>query len=177
MNNSAQATPRKIGTAMLVIAWGIVLILLSAAFQEWLDEKGNPNQTPDSRVNDLGIKEVELIRNRYNAYVSSGTINGKPVVFIVDTGATDVVVPMRLANKLGLRKGPAATAITANGSVTTYATRLEKLTVGNIQLDNISASINPGMTGNEVLLGMSALKNIEFSQRGNRMILKQFPSP
>jgi aspartyl protease family protein len=176
MSNPAEATPKKIGTSMLIIAWVIVFIMLSVAFQEWQEKKENPNQAPYSQLGDSGIREVELIRNSYNAYITNGTINDRTVTFLLDTGATDVVIPEGLAKKMKLKRGRPGIAITANGRVTTFATRIDTLSVGNIVLTDIPASINPGMTGNAVLLGMSALKNIEFSQRGNKMILRQYPS-
>ncbi len=160
---------------MLVIAWLILLIMLSLAFKDWQDKQENPNQTPSSSVDERGIKEVALLRNRFNHYVSKGTINGLSVVFLLDTGATDVVIPTALAKRIGLKRGLSGSAITANGRVTTYATRLQELSLGSIQLFNVAASINPGMEGNSVLLGMSALKQIEFRQEGEYLILRQTP--
>jgi len=114
-----------------------------------------------------------LQRNRFNHYVASGLINNTPVVFLLDTGATDVAVPAGLAERLGLKAGVARNAITANGIVQVYDTRIESLQLGSIQLENVRASINPGMSGNEILLGMSALKDLEFSQSGSTLTLKQ----
>jgi aspartyl protease family protein len=45
--------------------------------------------------------------------------------------------------------------------------------IGDIKLTNVSAHINPSMDFDEILLGMSALKQIEFTQRGDTLILRQ----
>ena len=51
-------------------------------------------------------------------------------------------------------------------------TEINKLSIGQITLYNVDANINPGMQSGHVLLGMSALKQLEFTQRGNTLILR-----
>ena len=48
--------------------------------------------------------------------------------------------------------------------------------MGDIELRDVQAGIAPGMGIEEVLLGMSFLKHIEFTQRGNTLILRQYPT-
>ena len=62
---------------------------------------------------------------------------------------------------------------TANGAAISYAAQLDSVSVGDIIMHNVSAGISPGFKGNEILLGMSFLKHIEFTQRGNTLILRQ----
>jgi len=58
--------------------------------------------------------------------------------------------------------------------VRTYSTRIDRLEMGNIVLLNVAADINPGMNGmNGLLLGMSALSQIEFTQRDGQLFLTQ----
>lgn len=117
-----------------------------------------------------------LERNRQGHYVVSGTINHIAVTFLLDTGATDVAIPAAVATAAGLEPGLAGRASTANGLVTVYATRIAELQIGNIILNNIDASITPSMSGNTILLGMSALREIEFTQRGTTLTLRQLPA-
>jgi aspartyl protease family protein len=56
--------------------------------------------------------------------------------------------------------------------VTTRITRVETLAFGPFEIHSVPASLNPGMRGNQVLLGMSVLKHLEFTQRGDRLILR-----
>ncbi|MBX2807583.1 MAG: retroviral-like aspartic protease family protein [Cellvibrionaceae bacterium] len=158
---------------MTVIAWILALILLTWLFGLWENLQFNPNPTPKSLQEEKMI-QVTLLRNRYNHYVTTGTINAHKAVFLLDTGATDVVIPADIAQQLNLRKGRRQTAITANGRVDVYATTIDELRIGAIRLKNVSASINPGMTDQAILLGMSALKDIEFTQRGDELTLKQY---
>ncbi len=164
----------RLGKSMLWVAWALILLLLVGVFQQWLNKLENPNQQPTSHLLADGVKEVMLQRNRYNQYISSGTINGHTVQFLVDTGATEVALDAKLAHKLGLRKGLQGHATTASGVVTTYATRLDTLSIGEIQLHDIKASIMPNMPMESVLLGMSALNDLEFTQRGDQLILRQY---
>ena len=122
-----------------------------------------------------GIREVVLERNRQGHYVANGEINGIPVTFLLDTGATDVAIPAEIALDANLVSGLAQQASTANGVVTVYSTRINELTLGNIVLYNIEASITPSMLGGIILLGMSALQQIEFTQRGATLTLRQLP--
>ena len=62
----------------------------------------------------------------------------------------------------------------ANGIGTGYATRLDSVRVGEIELRNVSAGVTPGLVTEEILLGMSFLKHIEFTQRGDKLILRQY---
>ena len=169
-----QDAPAKMGRGMMTIAWIIALGLLTLYFTHWQEKQYNPN----GRVEGLaqsGVNEVRLQRNRQHHYVATGLINETPVTFLVDTGATHVAVPAHISDKLGLKRGAPGLSITANGTVQTYSTVIDKLQLGTIVLDDVRASINPGMQQNEILLGMSALKNVEFSSRDGVLTLRQYP--
>jgi len=176
MDNSQQPAPgKKLGKGMWIATWIAGLLLLAMFFAD--QEKGwiNPNQTPEFRTTQAGTHEVILQRNRQGHYIVSGNINGKGADFLLDTGATDVVVSGNIAKIYGLKRGHSSIASTANGNVTVYATRIDQLTVGNITLYQVPASINPGMD-DLILLGMSALKQVEFIQRGDTLTLKHYPN-
>ena len=111
--------------------------------------------------------------NRSGHYLANGKINGHPVVFLLDTGATDVALPEKLANRIGLEKGYESRAQTANGITKSYLTLLRDVSLGDIRLHGIRASILPGMKGNQVLLGMSFLKQLEMRQKGDTLTLVQ----
>jgi len=83
-------------------------------------------------------------------------------------------VPTKLAEKLSLTKGMERQYNTANGVILAHSTVLDSVSIGPIIVSNVRASISPGLGGDEVLLGMSVLKRIEFTQRGDTLILKPF---
>ena len=173
---SADTTEQKrLGTTMQVLAWVVLMALLAAWFNDVLERRHNPNRVLETRYAEDGVREVVLQRNRFGHYVTSGKINGEPVVFMLDTGATGVAIPEDIARQLNLQRGRAYRTQTANGVAISYATSLDRVSVGEIALGNVSAGIVPGLQTSEILLGMSFLKHIEFTQRGDQLILRQFP--
>ncbi|HWV11220.1 MAG TPA: TIGR02281 family clan AA aspartic protease [Pseudomonas sp.] len=168
-----QQTPgRRAGRVMLVLAWGAGLLLATRFFGDWEDGQRNPNREPVS-VHGSGYVEVRLASSRQGHYLVDGQINGAPVTFLLDTGATQVAVPTAVASRLNLQAGAPMVISTANGRATAHRTRLDTLQFGDIVLHDVAALIAPGMDGDEVLLGMSALKQLEFTQRDGTLLLRQ----
>lgn len=170
-DQSEPASSSKLGKWMLAFAWLAGLGLLTLLFDDQLAQQFNPNRDPISSVSQSGA-EVKLKRNRQGHYVSGGEINGQPVIFLLDTGATDVSIPYHLADSLGLQPGRKYPVRTANGLVRVSQTTIRSLGLGDIRLSDVEANLNPGMQDNEILLGMSALKQLEFTQKGEWLILR-----
>lgn len=155
---------------MLFIAWALIMGGLYWYFSEREAQDNNPNT---ARVLSAQAGEVRLLRNRAGHYVAEGEINGRTVTFLLDTGATSVALPLTLGRELGLKRGAAITLMTANGPATGYETRLARVKLGVIELDDVAAVMSDGLSADAVLLGMSFLKRIEFTQRGDELILRQ----
>ena len=167
---------RKIGLGMITVAWLMLFLMAGIAIEEWLQQRQNPNRQPDSFLGESGERRVILRANRAHQYLSRAQINGHTVTLLVDTGATDVVLPETLAQRLQLPVGASAYAITANGRVRIQRTTLEEIRLGSIVLRHVKASINPGMADDTpVLLGMSALSAIELRQQNGELHLIQRP--
>jgi len=157
---------------MLLVAWILALAILAVLFQRLMDAQHNPNRHPALGFDETGRAQVVLQRNRAGHYVTAGQINGQPVVFLIDTGATDVALPLPLARRLGLPLGEPRIARTANGNVRTWPTRLDSVDVGGLSARDVRASVLPNMPGEEVLLGMSYLKRFELIQRDGTLTLR-----
>ncbi len=160
---------------MLIASFVLGLGLLTVFFDSMLGRRENPNQNPVSQIGSDGSVVVELQRNRQGHYVVNGEVEGEPAIFLLDTGATDVVLPEELAQSAGLERGFPTRATTANGELVVYSALISQLQIGEILLTDVRASINPAMHGNVVLLGMSALRHIEFTQRGDLLTLRYVP--
>lgn len=163
---------QKAGRIMFMLAFAVSLFMLTQFFDNVLDDQRNPNQQILS-VNNNGVVDVVLDRNRYGHYVATGTINGEPVEFLVDTGATDIAIPAGLAQRLNLKRGIEFDVMTANGITSAYRTRLDRITLGDIELRNVRASINPSMDDMEILLGMSFLGQLELIQKNDQLTVRQ----
>ncbi|MGE8152294.1 retropepsin-like aspartic protease family protein [Pseudomonas vancouverensis] len=169
----SQQTPgQRIGRVFMVLAWCAALFLATRFFAQWEARQQNPNVVVSSEQGD-GFVEVKLASNVQGHFVASGQINGQPVNFMLDTGATDVSIPADLAKRLKLEEGFGVTLSTANGLSEGYRTRIERLQLGDIVLHDVRALVAPGLHGDQVLLGMSALNKLEFTQRGGTMLLRQ----
>ena len=105
-------------------------------------------------------------------FVAEGTINGKSIRFLVDTGATTVAVPGYEAQRLGIDylKGERAFSRTAGGLVEVFRVRFDSVKVGDIELANIEGIVIEN--GLEItLLGMSFLNRVEMQRAGQTMML------
>ena len=158
---------------MMVLSWIAAIGLMTLLFTNVLDHKRNPNQNLSTKVLENGSKEVVLLGSAHGHYVASGKINYQPVVFLVDTGASFVSIPEQVAQRVGLKKEHPITASTANGKITVYTTLLEQISIGDITLYNVKADINPNMEGEEILLGMSFLRNLSVTHEDGKLTIRQ----
>lgn len=160
------------GIVMFLLALGIVVAGLTFYFEEHLGFIQNPNQSVSGEIAG-DVREVMLKRNPAGHYVATGMINSSPVVFMLDTGATNVSIPKPVADRIGLTPGTRMRAITANGTIEVRSTRLDTVELGVIKLRDVQGSINPGMGGEQILLGMAFLRDLELVQRGDTLLLRQ----
>ncbi|MBA1199332.1 TIGR02281 family clan AA aspartic protease [Pseudomonas plecoglossicida] len=168
----SQPAGKRAGRVLMILAWAAAMFLTTRFFGVWEDQQRNPNAQPESAHGD-GFIEVRLLSNGQGHFVADGAINGQTVHFMLDTGATDVAIPESLAKGLELQRGAPVLVSTANGRTEGYRTRLDSLQLGDIRLQGVRALVVPGLDGTTVLLGMSALKQLEFTQRGGSMLLRQ----
>ncbi len=158
---------------MVTAAFVLALALLTLLFARQLERQRNPNVRPAGVTGADGVVEVRLAANRDGHYLATGSLNGVEVVYLLDTGATTIAVPGIVADRAGLRRGQALTVSTAAGPSRAYYTRIDTAELGGIRLDRLVAVIIPSMDGEQVLLGMNFLGALDFSQRGDTLILRQ----
>jgi aspartyl protease family protein len=161
---------RKMGRIMAILAAFTLLGLLWLFFEARLQDRHNPNRRLE--VMPGSARELVVQRNRLGHYLIPGTINGQAVTFLLDTGATQVSIPLSLASHADLEPGAPSKVQTANGTITVYQTQVTILGMGPFLIRNVPANLNPGMEGDKVLLGMSVLKHLEFTQRGDTLVLR-----
>lgn len=168
---SDQDGPRKgLAKSFFYLSWICLLGVLYLVFGNVLESRYNPNKDLNSRQQ--AGKPVVLTRNKQGHYVAPGLINQQPVIFLLDTGATNVSVPASVAGKIGLQGQAWGKVQTANGTIDIQVTTLDSISLGSITQTGVRANINPYMDDNTVLLGMSFLRHLELTQRGNTLTLK-----
>lgn len=119
------------------------------------------NEIEPSEV--IGVGTVDLLQTRDGHYFSSGTINGTPAVFMIDTGATLVSISTELASRSGIQNCIPHTAITGNGKVNACKATASELAFGRFKLKDVEVMVMPNMPGN-ALLGMNVLRNFHIEQ-------------
>ena len=109
-------------------------------------------------------------------FTTLGSINGKAVQFVVDTGASMVTLSQADAERIGLnyRNGQRGMAQTANGVVPVVKTSLGVVRIGDVQVYNVEAMIIPAQM-NTVLLGNSFLTRFQMKRENDRMTLDRRP--
>ena len=118
---------------------------------------------------------LEITAGAHGHFVLEAEIDGTPVRFLVDTGASDVVLSPRDAERLGFKLESLSFSKsyrTANGTVRGAPVRLARVRVGPIVLEDVHASVN-GAEMQRSLLGMSFLSRLGgYEVRGDRLILR-----
>jgi aspartyl protease family protein len=167
---SLQTNPRT-GRRFAWLAVAGLMLGLTAFYQAMMHGSGGLVES----VGQGGNAMIVLERDRSGHYRAEGTINGHAVNFLVDTGATDVAVSERSARTLGLDFGPRTTVMTAAGPAPAWKTRIDRVTVGSLERENVRATITPGL-GSEALLGMSFLRHYDIRQQGDRLVIESATS-
>lgn len=143
-----------------------IWLVLAGALFYFFSTKLHPNTAETLSTG----SEVRLERDLSGHYRAEAFINGVKATVLVDTGATDVAISQKLANKLGIQSNAATRTQTANGEAVAYMTRLASVRLGGIEATNVAAIIAPDL-GEDILLGMSFLNRMDVRlYKGNMTI-------
>lgn len=117
---------------------------------------------------------VRIASSRGGHYVAPGRINGMPVEFLVDTGATSIAMNFREAERLGIdyRAGKPIQVSTANGVAQAFAVVLNSVSVGDIELNQVSAAISTTDFPQVILLGNSYLGKVDMRVDNGVLLLQ-----
>lgn len=167
-------TAAKQALAWVAIGFGLVLLY---SFRDELgmvrDRVAAEVLPHEGAVGSTG--EVVFRRGDDRHFHVEAVVDGVPLRFMVDTGASDVVLSPRDARRIGIAPGSLTfnrIYSTANGRVTGAPVRLAELRVGPIRLRDLRASVN-GADMAQSLLGMSFLDRLGgYEVRGDRLILR-----
>ncbi len=124
---------------------------------------------------DAGDDSVSLWAGPGGFFYADGTINGYPVHFLIDTGANTVAISGDLARRIGLDHAglKQELATTAGGLSPVVPITLDRVSVGDITLNDVAAGIMPGQHPETPLLGLSFLGKLDMSRIGDEMHLKR----
>ena len=155
----------KWGPFGIVVFWMVVMGLLYVTMNHYL----KPKPLVVSASGDLVIS-----RARDGHFYAPGAVTGKPVSFLVDTGASLVTVSEQFAREAGLSGGVATVFKTANGDMPGRIVTDVPVTLGPIDVSGVRVAV--GFVGHEVgdaLLGQSFLAKFEILLQKDQMTLRK----
>ncbi|MCG3185670.1 MAG: hypothetical protein IOMNBAOH_00180 [Rhodocyclaceae bacterium] len=121
-----------------------------------------------------GGRVVTLSADGRGHFVTEGAINGTPVRFMVDTGATLIALGATDARRIGVDLSQAQQGIaqTANGMTPIWRVKLGTVKIGSVMLRDVDAAVHAGELP-VALLGMSFLNRMDMRREGGTMTLRQ----
>jgi len=158
------------------------LLLISADSRQAVIEVDGKRQTyplgahVSTQYTQPEVITAKIWRDQSGSYTTVGSINGRTVDFLVDTGATAVAMDTLDAKRLGIQyklEGDHIYVGTANGRAPAYAVTLDRVQVGDITLHQVAAYVIDGAGSGRVLLGMSFLNRVKMEDQGSVLMLHQ----
>jgi aspartyl protease family protein len=157
-------SPTKTGLIPMMLFWFVVMGLLYLGMAHYL----KPRQ-----VHVLANGDLVINRSHDGHFYTTGTINGREAIFMVDTGASLVSVSEKFAQKASIRGGVPTTFKTANGDRSGRVVNDVAVTLGPVTLSNVRVGV--GISGgdeNDALLGQSFLSKFDININKNQMVLR-----
>lgn len=164
-NNTARPANLKRGSAAIAVFWLVVMGLLYAGMAHYL----KPRAVSISASGDLVIP-----RARDGHFYAAGLVNGKPVNFMVDTGASLVTVSEKFSRTADISAGVPTVFKTANGDLRGRIVSDVPVALGPVSVSGVRIGVGlVGDNANNALLGQSFLSKFEIVLSKEQMILRQ----
>ncbi|WP_366883144.1 TIGR02281 family clan AA aspartic protease [Hydrogenophaga sp.] len=128
-----------------------------------------------ARTDDAGAQQrIVLTADAQGHFMPPGQINGRAVQFLVDTGASLVILSASDAQRINLnyQNGRKVSVSTANGNVTGYQVKLDSVRVGEAQVYGVDAIVLPQPMA-FVLLGNSFLTRFQMQRHNDQLTLQR----
>lgn len=154
----AAAPPSR--TFKIVTVWLLLGTAVFVAFQMWLAREAQAKFSMADGV-------ITLERGRDGHYRWPGRVDGTPVVFLVDTGATSTTIPAAVAERAGLEAQGSFRSNTAGGVVTGRLSVADIELQGGVQAQRLRIGVLPELS--TPLLGMDVLSKMRITQDGQSM--------
>lgn len=165
-------------------AWAVIALALTALYVFRYDVQDFGSQltaglipgSPISRVDDEGRVRVTLVRDPSGHFEADARVNRASVRFVVDTGASTIVLSARDARRVGLDPDELRYDVstrTANGIGRAARVRLDELRIGGLLRRDIAALVAPPGSLSISLLGQNFLESLHsYEKRGDRLTLR-----
>jgi aspartyl protease family protein len=171
-------------TARQAAVWAAILLGIVASYQYRFELQdfasrltaGLVPSRPQTAMGAAGTIEVTVLKSNNGHFEADGSVNGKGVSFLVDTGASSVVLSYQDAKNAGLDMGAlsfTSPISTANGDAFAANVRLVEIGIGEITRRNVRAMVAEDGKLNQSLLGMTFLSSLSgYTVRQDQLILQ-----
>lgn len=168
-----------------LLVFAVVALAAGAYFANYADRAVTTSPAPQAAVAQTeeptqvsaGQHRMEITSARDDHFRVEARVDGRRVDFMVDTGASLVVLRESSASMVGLHPMPrdyTATVSTANGKVKAAPTRLSRIQIGDITVFDVTALVLPDEALSQNLLGVSYLSRLRrYEFASGRLILEQ----
>ena len=155
---------KKTGLFSMLFVWCIVMGLVYGLMTIYVKHH---------KITILSGGDLIVHRSNDGHYYCNGAINGVDAEFIVDTGASLVMVSEDFAKKALIKGGSPATFQTANGNIYGSKVNNVNISVGTVSIDNVKVGVGlRGLNSNYALLGQSFLSQFDILITKNKLYLK-----
>jgi aspartyl protease family protein len=163
-------------------SWQGVKVLSTSGDQAVVEIKGRQHtlRIGDSQVSIGGSgpvrgSKIVLSAGSGGHFLTAGTINGRAVQFMVDTGASMIGLSVSDAERFGVdyKKGQPIRMQTANGVVPGWRVKLSSVRVGDVEIYDVDAAVGAQPMGPYVLLGNSFLSRFQMRRDNEQMVLER----
>lgn len=144
-------------TLKIATVWLLLGAVIFVGFLAWERERAQSQFSTSGGV-------IEIRRGNDGHYHWPGSINGEPVDFLIDTGATGTAMSQALARQLQLKPLQRVQSNTAGGVVTGELVRADLALQGGVRVERLAMVALPGL-GDRPLLGMDVLGRLHWQQR------------
>lgn len=144
-------------TLQHALVWGFLFLGVVAGYGLWNDIQ---RAAARDQISQIGQGQIAVPRQPDGHYYLTLTLNDAPIRFVVDTGASEMVLTAADAARAGIDTDDLSylgRANTANGVVRTAPVRLDRVTLGDVTDTDVAAVVNEGEMG-QSLLGMGYLQ-------------------
>lgn len=154
MNDVPSELPRSL---KLITVWLLLGAAVFVGVQAWQSQQQRARFSVDGASG-----AIELRRGPDGHFHWPGTLNGIPVDFLVDTGATSTAIPQALADRAGLVAQGRVRSSTAGGFVVGTLARADLALQGGVSVQRLQVAVLPQL--DSPLLGMDVLSKMRFEQ-------------